>query len=62
MQIPQKTFQMFLEGTDLVAIEEGVAVISTTNGYAKDWLEARLANKIKYALQVEGIRCVVLTE
>jgi DnaA N-terminal domain len=62
MQLPPKTFQTFLEGTDLAVIEEGIAVISITTGYAKDWIENRLANKIKYALQVEGIRCVVLTE
>ena len=60
--MPQRTFDMFLGDTDLASIEEGIAVISTTNAYAKDWMENRLGNKIKYALKVEGVRCVVLTE
>jgi hypothetical protein len=62
MQMPQRTFDMFLGDTDLTSIEEGIAVISTTNAYAKDWIENRLANKIKHALSVGGVRCVVLTE
>ncbi len=62
MQMPQRTFDMFLGDTDLTSIEEGVAVIGTTNAYAKDWIEARLGPKIARALNVESVRCVVLTE
>jgi chromosomal replication initiation ATPase DnaA len=61
-QMPQRTFAMFLGDTGLPSIEDGVIVITTTTGYAKDWIEARLGNKIKHALKVEGIRRVVLTE
>jgi hypothetical protein len=62
MQLNAKTFDMFLGDTDLVSIEDGIAVISTERNYAKDWIENRLGAKIKRALKVEGVRCVVLAE
>lgn len=62
MQVPANTFEMFLAGTNLVSIEDGIAVISTINGYAKDWLGNRLGGRIARALGVKSMRCVVLTE
>ena len=60
--IGEKTFDRFMDGAKLVGIEAGVAVIGILNSYAKDWVENRMADKIKRALKVEGVRCVVLTE
>ena len=62
MQLPKNTYDIFLSGTTLQAIEDSTAVIGITAIYTKDWVENRMANKIKYALKVDGVRCVVMTE
>jgi len=62
ISLDTRTFERFLNGAKLISIEEGIAVIGTLYSYAKDFIENRLANKLKYALKVDAIKCVVLTE
>jgi len=51
-----------MNGAKLLSIDDGVAVIGTSHSYAKDFIENRLANKLKYALKVDEVRCMVLTD
>jgi len=57
-----ETFERFLGGAKLISVEEGTAVIGIIHAYAKDFVENRLANKLKQTLKVDAIKCVVLTE
>jgi len=59
--VEEKIFERFMNGARLIDIEEGIAVIGTPFAYAKDFIENRLGEKIKRALQVDSMRCVVLT-
>ena len=60
--VGEKTYDRFMTGAEILSVEDGVAVIGTSYSYAKDFIENRLANKLKYALKVDAIKCVVLTE
>jgi hypothetical protein len=60
--MPEKTFDQFLTGARFLGVEEGVAVIGLLNGYAKGWIENRMANRIKQVFKAEAVRCVILTE
>jgi hypothetical protein len=60
--MPEKTFDRFLAGARFLGVEEGVAVIGLSDGYAKDWIENRMANRIKQVFKAEAVRCVILTE
>jgi hypothetical protein len=60
-QIDCKSAKLF-PPQSLVEITDGVAVVGTTRPYARDWIENRLANKIGWALRVQTVRCVVVSE
>lgn len=51
--IGEQTYNRFMKDAQIVSIEDAVAVIGTPYAYAKDFIENRLGNKIKYALKVE---------
>ena len=53
LQLPADTFNTFLADTSFQGVEDGVAVITTSCSYAKDWLENRMCNQIKKVLSVE---------
>ncbi len=50
LETTRATFNTWLRDTRLVACEDGVFVIGVRNGYAKDWLENRLASTIRRIL------------
>jgi len=50
LQMPRATFDTWLKGTRALAYEDGTVIIGVHNAYAKDWLENRLAGKIKRTL------------
>ncbi|HHS97854.1 MAG TPA: chromosomal replication initiator protein DnaA [Chloroflexi bacterium] len=50
LETTRATFNTWLRDTRLVAYEDGVFVIGVRNGYAKDWLENRLASTIRRVL------------
>ena len=62
ISLDAKIFDRFLTGAKVLSIEDGTAVIGTLYSYAKDFIEHQLANKLKYALKVDSIKCVVLAE
>lgn len=47
LQMPRSTFETWLKGTRAIGYEDGLLIIATQNGFAKDWLENRLHGKIK---------------
>ncbi len=47
LQMPRSTFDTWLKGTRVIAYEDGLLIIGTQNGFAKDWLENRLQPKIR---------------
>ncbi len=50
LQMPRATFETWLKGTHAIAYEDGTFVVGVHSAYAKDWLENRLAGKIKRTL------------
>lgn len=50
LQMPRATFDTWLKGTYAIAYEDGTFVIGVHSAYARDWLENRLAGKIKRTL------------
>lgn len=68
LQMPEATFQAWFPQTRLLSIEDGVAVISVANRFGKDWLENRLADKVRETLAglasrpVEKLEFVALRE
>jgi len=53
MQMPKDSYATFLADTIYQGITDGVAVITTSRSYAKDWLENRMSNQVKRVLAVE---------
>jgi hypothetical protein len=53
LQLPADTFNTFLSDTSFKGVEDGVAVITTSRSYAKDWLENRMSNQIRKVLAIE---------
>jgi chromosomal replication initiator protein len=50
LEMTRATFDTWLRDARLVAYEDGTFVIGVKNGYAKDWLENRLATTVERAL------------
>jgi chromosomal replication initiator protein len=50
LEMTKATFDTWLRDAKLVGYEDGTFVIGVRNGYAKDWLENRLANSIRRVL------------
>lgn len=63
MRLPKSDFETWLQGTAIVAFEDGLAVISTPNSFAKQWLERKagdlirrtLSNVLGYSVQVRVV-------
>jgi hypothetical protein len=67
LQLPRATYQAWFPQTQLLSLTDGEALIAVPNGFARDWLEQRLAGKILatltgLALPVERLRFEVLTD
>jgi hypothetical protein len=71
--VPQSTFAVFLQGTELLSIAEGVATVGTQRPHVCDWLQRQMAPRIKKVLEAElaarndsatvaEVRCVVKSE
>ncbi|MBN1180178.1 MAG: chromosomal replication initiator protein DnaA [Anaerolineae bacterium] len=50
LEMTQATFNTWLRDTKLIAYEDGDFIIGVRNGYAKEWLENRLASTIRRVL------------
>ncbi len=50
LQMTKATFDTWVKQTSVLAYEDGTFIIGVQNGYAKDWLENRLAGSIKRTL------------
>ena len=51
--VPPNTFAVFLQGTTLLGIEEGVATIGTPRPHVCEWLQVQMAPRVKKVLAVE---------
>jgi hypothetical protein len=72
LSIPANTFAVFLDGTKLISIAEGVATVGTPRPHVCEWLQMQMAPRIKKVLAAElaarneatpvsEVRCVVLS-
>ncbi len=50
LQMTQATFETWLRDSTFLRYDDGTFVVAVKNGYAKDWLEHRLAGTIKRTL------------
>lgn len=50
LQMPRATFETWFPQTQLLSIEDGVAVISVSNRFGRDWLEKRPPGRIRETL------------
>ncbi len=63
LRLSRSDFETWLQGTSIVAFEDGLVVISTPNSFAKQWLERRagelvrksLSNVLGYTVQVRVV-------
>lgn len=67
LQMTQATFDTWLRDSRMIKYEDGVLVVGVKNGYAKDWLEARLLPVIRRTLarltgQSVEVKFIVYTE
>jgi hypothetical protein len=62
ISLPAKTFERFVSDSTLLEIVDGVAVVGTPQAYARDWIENRLSDRLKRALGVASVRCVVVEQ
>lgn len=67
LQVPQPTYDMWFKSTKLLSLSEGTAVVCVANGFAREWLQKRLSQKITDTLErvnghpVDELRFEVLT-
>ncbi len=64
LSISKANFVTWFQNTDITDIEDGIAIVSVPNGFAKEWLENKYNNAIIQALRnceadVRGIRCTI---
>ena len=50
LRLPRSDYETWLQGTAIVAFEDGLAVISTPNSFAKQWLDRQAGDLIRQAL------------
>jgi chromosomal replication initiator protein len=50
LRLPKSDFETWLQGTTIVAFEDGLVVISTPNSFAKQWLERKAGDLIRKTL------------
>jgi len=63
LRLPRSDYETWLQGTSIVAFEDGLVVVGTPNSYAKQWLERRagelirrtLSNVLGYTVQVRVV-------
>jgi chromosomal replication initiator protein len=63
LRLPKSDFETWLQGTAIVAFEDGLAVVSTPNSFAKQWLERKagdlirrtLSNVLGYTVQIRVV-------
>ena len=50
LRLSRSDFETWLQGTSIVAFEDGLVIIGTPNSYAKQWLERRTGDLIRRTL------------
>lgn len=63
LRLPRSDFETWLQGTSIVAFEDGVVVVATPNSYARQWLTRRagdlirrtISNILGYSVQVRYV-------
>ena len=63
LRLPRSDYETWLQGTSIVAFEDGLVIVETPNSYAKQWLERRagdlirrtLSNILGYTVQVRVV-------
>ncbi len=62
LRLPRSDFETWLKGTEIIAFEDGLVVISTPNSYARRWLEQRgelirraLSGVLGYTVQIRVV-------
>jgi len=50
LRLPRSDYETWLHGTAIVDFQDGLAIISTPNSYAKQWLERRAGDLLRQAL------------
>ena len=50
MDMPRASFETWVLGTEAIALEKDVLIVSTRNAYARDWLESRLTSTVQRLL------------
>lgn len=50
LRLPKSDYETWLQGTAIVAFEDGLVVISTPNSFAKQWLERKAGDLIRKTL------------
>ena len=50
IRLPKSDYETWLQGTAIVAFEDGLVVISTPNSFAKQWLERKAGDLIRKTL------------
>src|SRR5512139_1052774 len=50
LDMPKASYDTWLRNAEIVSYEDNVFIIGVPNAYARDWLESRLASKIKRLL------------
>ena len=50
MDMPRASYETWVMGTEAIALENDVLLVSTRNEYARDWLESRLTSTVQRLL------------
>jgi chromosomal replication initiator protein len=50
LRLPKSDYETWLQGTAIVAFEDGLVIISTPNSFAKQWLERKAGDLIRKTL------------
>lgn len=50
LRLPRSDYETWLQGTSIVAFEDGLVIIGTPNSFAKQWLEQRVGDLIRRSL------------
>jgi len=50
LDMPRASYETWVLGTEAIALENDVLLVSTRNAYARDWLESRLTSTVQRLL------------
>jgi chromosomal replication initiator protein len=50
MDMPKASYETWVRNAEIVSYEDNVFIVGVPNAYARDWLESRLASKVKRLL------------